>query len=67
MAWTLLESRFFQVKPQAGLAHFGVGSMTAETVTGQNRLHILVEIEMLRNLGCALARLLIMAAGNERQ
>ena len=41
------EGGLFQIKAQAGFAHFRIGPMATEAVAGQDRLHILVEVEML--------------------
>ena len=40
-----------KVEPQPGLAHFWIGAVATETTTGQDGLHILIEIEASRNLG----------------
>jgi hypothetical protein len=45
----LFERRFLQVQPESRLAHFRVRPVTTEAVAGQNRLHVLVEIKMLRS------------------
>ncbi len=43
---TFAKGGLFQVKPQIGLAHLRIGTMTTEAVAGQDRLHILIEIKM---------------------
>ncbi len=48
---TLVEGRLFQIEPQIGFPHFRIGAMTTETVAGQDRLHILVEVKMFARLG----------------
>ena len=50
MAGTLTKGRFFQVQSQPRLAHLRIRPMTTKAITGQNRLHILIEIEMLRTV-----------------
>src|ERR1700690_1147778 len=50
-AGTLAEGRLFQIKAQASLAHFWIGTMTTEAVAGQYRLHILVEVELCPRMG----------------
>src|SRR5215469_4162313 len=45
MPLALLHRPFREVKPQAGFAHFRIGTVTAEATAGQDRLHILIEIQ----------------------
>jgi hypothetical protein len=51
VALTLFHCPFCKVKPQAGFTHLGVGTMTTKAAAGQNRLHILIEIKMARDVG----------------
>src|ERR1700689_1454096 len=50
-AGTLAEGRLFQIKAQASLAHFWIGTMTTEAVAGQDRLRILIEVELCPRVG----------------
>src|ERR1039458_3567454 len=45
----LPERRFLKIQPEPRLAHLRVRPMPAEAVAGQNWLHVLVEIKMLRS------------------
>ena len=46
----LLHRPLSKIKPQTRLAHFRIGTVTSETTTGQDRLHVLIKIEAPRNL-----------------
>ena len=50
MPRTLFECRFAQVQPQSRLAHLGIGPVTTEAIAGQDRLHVLVKINLPRAL-----------------
>src|SRR5580658_7791034 len=67
MASPLSERRLFQVQPQPSLAHLRVGPMATETVAGQNRLHILIEINPLRTPHSVAVSLPLVAAYGDSQ
>jgi hypothetical protein len=48
---TFSESGLCQIKAQPGLARRRVRTMAAETVARKYRLHILIEVKVLRGLG----------------
>src|SRR5580658_4564278 len=58
----LPECRFLQVEAQTAFAHLRVGPVAAKAVAGQNRLHVLVEIELLRSTNGAHASMIFMAS-----
>lgn len=46
VAGALLHSRFAEIEAEAGFAHFGVRPVTTEAAGGEDRLHVLIEVEM---------------------
>jgi hypothetical protein len=67
--WTLLKGGLCQIQPQPGFSHLGVRSMASETVAGEDRLYIFIEIQMLHGLRCDGTRMRIRtsnASGQQR-
>jgi len=51
LPWAFSESGLFQIKAKPRFARRRVGTMAAETVARQYRLHILIEVKVLRGSG----------------
>ena len=67
MAGPFAKCGLLEIEPQTRLAHLRVGTMATEAVARQNRLHILVEIQMLRAVCGHPGRLPGMAAGRRAE
>jgi hypothetical protein len=50
MAGPFAKGELLEIEPQTRFAHLRIGTMATEAVARQDRLHILVEIQMLRSV-----------------
>jgi hypothetical protein len=48
MPGALLQRRLLKIEPKPGFAHFRIWAVATEAISRQNRLYVLVEIEVLR-------------------
>jgi hypothetical protein len=64
LAGALAESGFFEIQPKPGFARRRVWPVATEAVTGQDGLHVLIEIKVLPRLNRGGARMIAPAPGD---